>query len=125
MKQIKIGLVVLLMTASAQLFAQTNTDKIIGKWQSEEKAVLEVYLTTGNNFAAKQLSAIKQKGKQNNGKIVAKGITVAGKEYNGIVINPKDNKEYKANWTISDDGKNLKMKVKWGLLSFKETWTKF
>jgi uncharacterized protein (DUF2147 family) len=122
MKQIMLlGMACILVICS---FAQSTTAKIAGRWKTEDKAVLEVYLTTANNFAIKQISAEKDKDKKDNGKLIGKGITGTGNEYAGIVIDPSNNKEYKAKWTTSEDGKTMYIKVKWGLINFNEKWIK-
>jgi uncharacterized protein (DUF2147 family) len=105
-------------------FAQSTTAKIAGRWKTEDNAVVEVYLTTANNYAIKQISAEKEKDKKDNSKMVGKSFTGVGNEYSGIMIDPSNNKEYKGKLILSDDGKSMKLRVKWGLMSFNETWIK-
>jgi uncharacterized protein (DUF2147 family) len=124
MKKMKTVLAVILIAASMQLFAQTTGDKIIGKWKTKDNTILDVSKVS-SSFVIKQVSAEKEKEKKDNGKQIGKDISPSsGNEFKGIVIDPSDNKEYKATWIMADDGKSLKLKVKWGLLSFSETWVK-
>ena len=68
------------------------------------------------------MSMIK-KDKNNNNKVVAKELkATTAKVFEGIVIDPKDNKTYHGRFTINDSGTQLNLKVKWGFLSFNETW---
>ena len=108
----------------SSLIAQNVKEKIIGKWKTEDNTVVEVFKTTSNNYNIKQISAGKAEDKKFDSKVFAKDVTGSKNDYNGIVIDLSDNKEYKASWTMSDDATKLKLSVKWGFLSFKETWTK-
>ncbi len=122
-KYIKISFLFLL-SFSSQLMAQNGGESLVGKWQTEDKTILEVF-KTGVVFSIKQRSAIKAKDKVHNGKMIGKTITFfENSEYKGIVIDPSNNKEYKAVFTITANGKSLKMQVKWGLINFTETWVR-
>jgi hypothetical protein len=124
MESIKRRVTVLLLIISVQLFAQKNDEKLIGKWQTEDKAIIEI-LNTNNATVIKQISANKEKDKKYNGKTIRKNIVfVNSTEYNVIMIDPANMKEYKGILYQSKDGKSLKLKVKWGILSFDETWTR-
>jgi uncharacterized protein (DUF2147 family) len=124
MKNIKTWFTVLFITVSSQLFAQKNVETLIGKWQTEDNTIVEVF-KNGNTISIKQITAAKEKEKINNGKIIGKDFLYSEKtEYKGTVINPENNKEYKALLILAADNKSLKLKVKWGFLSFNETWNK-
>ncbi|OKS84639.1 hypothetical protein RG47T_0071 [Mucilaginibacter polytrichastri] len=95
---------------------------IAGKWETPDKDIIEFY-PEGLMFTAKQISTETEKDKVNNNKIVAKELqSTAAKVFEGIVIDPKDNKTYHGKFTINDTGTQLNLKVKWGFLSFNETW---
>jgi uncharacterized protein (DUF2147 family) len=97
---------------------------IIGKWKTPDKDIIEFY-SEGVVFTARQISAETEKDKGNNNKIIAKELkSTTEKVFEGIVIDPKDNKTYHGRFTINDSGTQLNLKVKWGFLSFNETWTR-
>jgi uncharacterized protein (DUF2147 family) len=124
MKQFKILLITLLISSTAQLFAQKSVENLIGKWQTEDNTILEIS-KTGSSTIIKQMSTLKEKEKKNNGKIIAKELAyVKGADYKGIVIDVSNNKEYNAVFSLALDGKSLNLKVKWGIMSFNETWKK-
>jgi uncharacterized protein (DUF2147 family) len=124
LKNFQIGFLALLLTISTQLFAQKKGENIVGKWQTEDNTILEVF-KTGNSFSIKQLVASKEKEKINNGKIIGKEFVFSNDTDNkGIVIDPSNNKEYKSLISVDEDGKSLKLKVKWGFINFNETWKK-
>jgi uncharacterized protein (DUF2147 family) len=106
------------------LLAQNAQDKIVCKWKTEDNTVVEIYKTPSNNLAVKQLSAGKEADKKYNSKVIGKDILGKNNEFTGIVIDPSNNKEYKATWTLSADATKLTLSVKWGFMSFKETWFK-
>jgi hypothetical protein len=115
---------VLLMIVSAQVFAQKNGEILIGKWQTEDKTIIEIF-NTGHIIAIKQVSSTKEKDKKYNGKTLGKNIVfVNNTEYDVIMIDPANRKEYKGVLIYTEDGKSLELKVKWGMLSFNETWKK-
>ncbi len=121
---IKTIMVILLATSSIQGFCQTGTEKLIGKWKTEDNAVVE-FLKVGNTTIVKQLSAEKEKDKKYNGKQISKDILpVSNKEFTGIVTDPANDKEYNGIWVLAPDGKSLLLKVKWGLVNFSEKWVK-
>ncbi|MDN3671997.1 DUF2147 domain-containing protein [Flavobacterium branchiarum] len=106
-------------------YGQTNEDKFTGKWLSKDKMIVEVY-KAGKGFNIKQLESPKPKEKKNNGKVVAKNILETSKgEYKGTSIDLTDDKEYQSIWIISDEGKSLTFKLKWGFIWHSESWTKF
>jgi uncharacterized protein (DUF2147 family) len=122
MKKTKIILMLCMLFASAQAFSQTNTATIFGKWKTEDNSIVE-FSQSGTAIILKQVSTPKEKDKKDNGKQLGKNIIASNSnEYKGIVIDPSNNKEYKGTWTISSDGKKLKLKVKWGFINFSETW---
>jgi hypothetical protein len=41
-----------------------------------------------------------------------------------LLIDPSSKKEYNATWVLSNDGKSVQLKVKWGFINFNETWIK-
>lgn len=97
---------------------------ITGKWKTPDKDIIEFY-AEGPVFTAKQISSETEKDKGNNSKIIAKELKpTTAKVFEGIVIDPKDNKTYHGRFTINDSGTQLTLKVKWGFLSFNETWTR-
>ncbi len=59
MKQTKTLLAVLLTISSTQIFSQNCADKLIGKWQTEDKSVMEV-TKLGATFSMRQITATKK-----------------------------------------------------------------
>jgi uncharacterized protein (DUF2147 family) len=107
LKNLQIGILALLITIS-----------------TEDKTMVEIF-KNGNSFFVKQISAISEKEKVNIGKMIGKELIFNEKsDYKGIVVDPSNNKEYKALFTVADDGKSLRLKVKWGFIGFNETWKK-
>jgi uncharacterized protein (DUF2147 family) len=124
MKKIKSLMAVVLAITTLQLFAQTDAEKILGKWKAGDDIVVE-FLKYNSGITINQVSAVKEKDKKDNGKQIGKDvIPVAADKFTGIVIDPSDKKEYKAEWTIAKDGKSLRLKIKWGFMSHSETWTR-
>lgn len=124
MKHFKIWALTLSVMLSSQIFAQNKTEAILGKWLTEDYTILEV-MQIDKSICIKQLSTNKEKEKIHNGKLIGKGLVTSNKtEYNGVVIDPSNSKEYKGLFTLSADGKSLNLKVKWGFLNFNETWKK-
>jgi hypothetical protein len=124
MKYLKLGFTALLITITTQIFAQKNGELLIGKWQTKDNAIVEIF-KNGNSTTIKQVSATKEKEKINNGKIIGKELVFVNKtECNVIMIDLSNKKEYKGILIYAEDSKSLKLKVKWGLLSFNETWKK-
>ena len=104
------------------LISHAQQAAIIGKWETPDKDIIEFY-PNGLLFTAKQISTETEKDKINNNKTIARGLkSTTGKVFEGIVIDPKDNKTYHGRFTINDSGTQLNLKVKWGFLSFNETW---
>jgi uncharacterized protein (DUF2147 family) len=124
MTQVKMFFSFLLIVISTQIFAQIPQDKFLGKWLTKDKATVEV-TKVGNSYSIKQIDAVTEKDKKENGKIIGKDIQRETEiQYKGLVIDPSNGKDYKATWIISDDGKTLTLKVKWGLIKFSEDWKK-
>ncbi|GAA3990270.1 DUF2147 domain-containing protein [Mucilaginibacter dorajii] len=104
------------------LISHAQQVAIIGKWETPDKDIIEFY-PEGQVLTAKQISSETEKDKINNNKIIAKELkSMTTKVFEGIVIDPKDNKTYRGRFTINDSGTQLNLKVKWGFLSFNETW---
>jgi uncharacterized protein (DUF2147 family) len=95
---------------------------ITGKWKTEDNTIIEVLKNDANTYVMKQISAGKEVDKKYNNQQVAKNIIGEKSVFSGIVIDPSNNKEYKAKWTLSANQKQLNLSVKWGLFSFNETW---
>ena len=95
---------------------------ITGKWETPDKDIIEFY-SEGQLFTAKQVSTANEKDKINNNKIIARELKPTNaKVFEGIVIDPKDNKTYRGRFTVNEVGTELNLKVKWGFLNFNETW---
>lgn len=95
---------------------------ITGKWETPDKDIIGFY-SEGQLFTAKQVSTANEKDKINNNKIIARELKPTNtKVFEGIVIDPKDNKTYHGRFTINEAGTELNLKVKWGFLNFNETW---
>ncbi len=123
-KNSQIGILAMILAISTQLYAQKNGETLVGKWQTEDKTIVEIF-KTGNSFSIKQMSAINEKEKVNIGKTIGKEFAFSeNTDYKGIVIDPSNNKEYKGLFTVAADGKSLKLKVRWGFINFNETWKK-
>jgi uncharacterized protein (DUF2147 family) len=104
------------------LISHAQQAAITGKWETPDKDIIEFY-AEGQVLTAKQISTETEKDKNNNNKIIAKELKpTTAKVFEGIVIDPKDNKTYHGRFTINDSGTQLNLKVKWGFLSFNETW---
>jgi uncharacterized protein (DUF2147 family) len=122
MKKIKIMLAFIMLFASTSIFAQASNEKLVGKWKTEDKVIVE-FAKNGTSLTVKQISAEKEKDRKDNGKMIGKDIVFSsGDEFKGTVIDPSNGKEYKGTWIMAADGKSVKLKVKWGLLNFSETW---
>lgn len=126
MKSLKnlLLLTALVLIGSQNMMAQNAKEKIVGKWKTEDNTIVEVFKNSPNNYIIKQISAGKTEDKKYDSKVFGKDISGTNNDYNGIVIDPDNNKEYKAKWTLSTDVTKLTLNVKWGFISFKETWTK-
>ncbi|MFF5383375.1 DUF2147 domain-containing protein [Pedobacter suwonensis] len=106
----------------AFLSVNTKAQGITGKWIAPGNVVIQFY-EDGQTFNAKQISAETEKDKIGNNKLVAKGLRVTSTNvYEGTVIDPKDDKNYKGTFIINKQGNQLELKVKWGFMSFKEIW---
>lgn len=104
------------------LISHAQQLSIAGKWKTPDKDIIEFY-PEGQVFTARQVSTEAKKNKGNNNKIIGKELKANGtKVFEGIVIDPKDNKTYHGRFTLSDSGAEMNLKVKWGFLSFNETW---
>ncbi|WEA00628.1 DUF2147 domain-containing protein [Mucilaginibacter sp. SJ] len=104
------------------LISQAQQAAITGKWITPDKDVIEFY-AEGQVITAKQIGTETEKDKIYNNKTIAKELkSISAKVFEGIVIDPKDNKTYRGRFTISESGTELNLKVKWGFLSFNETW---
>jgi uncharacterized protein (DUF2147 family) len=104
------------------LISHAQQAAITGKWETPDKDIIEFY-AEGQVLTAKQISTETEKDKNNNNKIIAKELKpTTAKVFEGIVIDPKDNKTYHGRFIINDSGTQLNLKVKWGFLSFNETW---
>jgi uncharacterized protein (DUF2147 family) len=104
------------------LISHAQQAAITGKWETPDKDIIEFY-AEGQVLTAKQISTETEKDKNNNNKVIAKELKpTTAKVFEGIVIDPKDNKTYHGWFTINDSGTQLNLKVKWGFLSFNETW---
>lgn len=104
------------------LISHAQRAAIIGKWETPDKDIIEFY-PDGQLLTAKQIGTETEKDKINNNKTIAKELkSISAKVFEGIVIDPKDNKTYHGCFTINDSGAQLNLKVKWGFLSFNETW---
>jgi uncharacterized protein (DUF2147 family) len=124
MTQVKMFFSFLLIVISTQIFAQIPQDKFLGKWLTKDKATVEV-TKVGNSYSIKQIDAVTEKDKKEDGKIIGKDIQRETEiQYKGLVIDPSNGKDYKATWIISSNGKNVELKVKWGFINFNETWSK-
>jgi uncharacterized protein (DUF2147 family) len=117
-------IIILFLVQSKTLIAQDARGKLVSKWKTEDNTVLEIFKTQTNNYSVKQISAGKPADNKHNSKLIGKDIIGSNNDFTGTVIDPSNNKEYKAKWILSADEKTLKLSVKWGILSFKETWTK-
>ena len=125
MKKNQFYVLFVLLMAMTKVSAQSINDKLLlGKWLTKDNVVME-FIATGNNISIKQISAKNEKDRKDNGKILGKGISSSeNREFKGIMINPENDKEYSSVFIISDDGKKLLLKVKWGFINFKEDWVK-
>jgi uncharacterized protein (DUF2147 family) len=121
----KIPLIFILMTSvMSSVIAQSPT--LLGQWRTPDKAVIMFY-SCDNALCAKQVSAEKDDDKAFNGKDIAKNFVQSKDQLTnwiGTIIDPSNNKTYKGVFSLSADGKTLSLRVKWGLLSFNEKWSK-
>lgn len=107
---------------SSLTYAQKLPISVIGKWETPDKDVIEFY-NDGSAIIARQVNTQTDKDKPYNGKIVAKELKpVSNTVFEGTVIDPKDNKQYNGKFILNNNGEELQLKVKWGFLSFNETW---
>ena len=125
MKKKQFYVLFILLMAITQVSAQSVNDKLLlGKWLTKDNVVMD-FIATGNNISIKQISAKNKKDKKDNGKILGKSIEFSEeREFKGTMINPENNKEYSSVFIVSEDGKKLLLKVKWGFINFKEDWVK-
>ena len=125
MKNKQFYVLFILLMAITQVSAQSVNDKLLlGKWLTKDNVVMD-FIATGNNISIKQISVKNEKDKKDNGKILGKGIEFSEeREFKGTMINPENNKEYSSVFIVSDDGKKLLLKVKWGFINFREDWVK-
>jgi uncharacterized protein (DUF2147 family) len=112
----------IILLGSTVSFAQQNG--LAGKWLTPDGAVISFY-NENKMFIGRQTSAALEKDKKYNGKIVAKDVAAKDDNiFEGTVIKPETDKEYKGRFTIDATGGVLELKVKWGFMSFKENWKK-
>lgn len=101
------------------LGADAQEAVLTGKWQTPDGTVIQFAQQAGT-WTARQTSS---KDKINDNKIVARNVSASSAGiYEGTVIDPKDNKAYKGRFFINETGTELELKVKWGFISFHETW---
>jgi len=121
MKRSIVLAIVIVASCALGLSAQ-DTMSVVGEYREEKnKITLEVY-GDGAGYAAKQIDKPDPKKKQDNGKIIAKDMIVFDNKLTGTVISTTNGKEYPASWEISNDRSSLALKIKWGFLSFSDTW---
>ena len=119
-----VMLSMLFLLKSVCIFAQIEADSFVGKWITKDKSVMEIR-RRGSYYELFQISAISEKEKKDNGKQFSKDIAKSSnREFRGILLDPSSKKEFNGTWIVSEDGKFLKMKVKWGFINFSETWIK-
>jgi len=115
-----------IITTAVLVFSSINTwaqqATLVGKWITPDKDKIEFYIE-GQTITGKQISTETEKNKKNNNRIIATALKTTGPMvFEGTVIDPKDNKTYKGRFTINEAGTEVELKVKWGFLSFNETW---
>lgn len=113
-----------LITGIVSIFFSISTRAqqadLVGKWLTPDEDVIEFY-QDGKTLTGKQTRSLNYK--KNSNKIVARDLVPKdSRVFEGTVIDPKDNKTYKARFVINEDGTELELNVTWGLISFSETW---
>jgi uncharacterized protein (DUF2147 family) len=112
---------ILLGIISINCLAKNN--KVIGKWKTEDKTIVEIVLVKPNEYKIKQISSNNTEEAYDNGKIVGEFTSVSSNEWKGLLFDTKEQKSYQAKFVLTKDGKLL-VSVKWGLLSYTENWEK-
>ena len=114
----------LFLLKSVCIFAQIEGDSFVGKWITKDKSVMEIK-KRGSYYELFQISATSEKERKHNGKRLSKEIIKSSSnEFRGILLDSLSKKEFNGTWIVSEDGKSLKMMVKWGFINFSETWIK-
>ncbi|WP_187289835.1 DUF2147 domain-containing protein [Curtobacterium sp. B8] len=104
------------------LISHAQTTGATGKWETPDHDIIEFY-TYGPLFTARQISTKTEKDKKNDNKIIGRELKpVSARQFEGIVIDPKDNKTYHGRFIINMQGTELQLKVNWGFVSFNEIW---
>lgn len=113
---------VLTLLISKYGYAQNKPSPLVGRWVTKDRTTIE-FMPCGSGACGKQVAAEREKDKKANGKTIAQDV-IAEKDnsFTGLVFDPDNGKSYKATWVLSDDGKTLMLKVKWGIMSFNEDW---
>jgi len=113
--------IVIVASWAAGLSAQDSAN-VAGRYLEEKnKITIEVY-REGAGYAAKQIDVLDPKKKKDNGKLIAKDMIAVGNTLTGTVISTTNGKEYRASWELSNDRSSLALKIKFGFLSFSDTW---
>ncbi len=108
--------------SSGPVFSQPKPSPLVGRWHTDDKTTIE-FTPCGAGACGRQVAAERDKDKQANGKFLAQDVVLDKNNlFTGLVFDPGNGKSYKATWLLSDDGKTLTLKVKWGLMSFNEDW---
>jgi uncharacterized protein (DUF2147 family) len=116
----RLFLISIFVSIFFNISAQAQQSDLVGKWLTPDKDVIEFY-QDGKTLTGKQISSLDYK--KNNNKVIARDLIPKGtRVFEGTVIDPKDNKTYKGRFIIDEDGTELELKVKWGFMSFNETW---
>ncbi|SEW43771.1 Uncharacterized conserved protein, DUF2147 family [Chitinophaga sp. YR573] len=115
-----------LITTAVLVFFSINSwaqqATLVGRWITPDKDKIEFYIE-GQTITGKQISTETEKDKKNNNKIIATGLKATSPMvFEGTIIDPKDDKTYKGRFIMNEAGTAIELKVKWGLLSFNETW---
>lgn len=110
-------------TVAFLLFLNTSVRaqqrSLIGEWLTPYREVIEFY-EDGEILTAKKTSTEKDNCKSI---ILARDIkeTSAG-IFEGVLIDPKNGKTYKARFILNQFETELEVKIKWGLISFSQSW---
>jgi len=117
------ALVIVSSFANRVLSAQDGKS-VVGKYHEEKHSLTIEMFRDGSTYSARQIDTPEEQKKKYNGQLIAKNISIAGTKLSGIVISNTNGKEYPATWMISTDQNSLALKIKWGFLSFSDTWRK-
>lgn len=111
---------IVILSVLLGLNAKAQQPALIGKWKTPDKTVIEFYLQ-GETITGKQIST--EHNKKNNNKVVARDLRqTTTNVFEGTVIDPKNDKEYKGRFIIDEVEPELELKVTWGLITFNEIW---